>query len=563
MAGVDQHSDYKVDPWGRLQRTVEYVVTTTFGDTAAAEAMGARVRAVHERVVGVDPHTGQAYRAGDPDLLAWVHNVEVHSFVAAYRRYGGWLSDGDADRFVAEMTRVAPLVGLPSDAVPSTLDDLRAVLREAPLEITPAAKAGARTILSPPLPLALRPLYGVAVAGAVSLLPRKVRAAYGVPWFPPAEPRRPPRPLRPPPRPQRGPPRPPPPPPSQGPPGLLNAIVLACRTWWFPPRPAGENGRCHTPLVPFAPMTRADLDARLRSLALEQHGALSRRQAEALGVDRWAVERRLRSGAWRPGSPRVLVLEGTAATFEQRCVVAVLDAGHEAVVRGAAAAHIWALPGFGDADIEVTRLRRRARRRTDPVPAHEPLVVPPHHRTVHRGVPVTTVERTVFDLMAAVREGRAERALDNALARKLTSLRALRSIGEELCRRGRPGSALYRRLLSDRGVDFRPTESGLEADFLALLVEAGLPEPERQVDLGGEGWIGRVDFYVREARLVVEIDSDWFHTSALDAAADARRDEAFRAAGFEVVRITEGEIRSHPVVAVERLRRALANRRAA
>jgi uncharacterized protein (DUF2236 family) len=187
MAGVDQHSDYKADPWGRLQRTIEYVITTTFGDTAAAEAMGARVRAVHERVVGVDPHTGKAYRADDPDLLAWVHNVEVHSFVAAYRRYGGWLSDRDADRFVAEMTRVTRLVGLPSDAVPSTLDELRAVLREAPLEITPAAREGVRTILSPPLPLAARPLYGVAVAGAISLLPRRVRTAYGFPWFAPAD----------------------------------------------------------------------------------------------------------------------------------------------------------------------------------------------------------------------------------------------------------------------------------------------------------------------------------------------------------------------------------------
>ena len=187
MAGVDQHSDYRADPWGRLQRTIEYVVTTTFGDTAAAEQMGARVRAVHERVVGTDPHTGRPYRAGDPDLLAWVHNVEVHSFVAAYRRYGGWLADGDADRFVAEMTRVAPLVELPADAVPSTLGELRAVLREAPLELTPAARQGARTILSPPLPLAARPLYGVAVAGAISLLPRRVRAAYGFPWFAPAD----------------------------------------------------------------------------------------------------------------------------------------------------------------------------------------------------------------------------------------------------------------------------------------------------------------------------------------------------------------------------------------
>jgi hypothetical protein len=309
-------------------------------------------------------------------------------------------------------------------------------------------------------------------------------------------------------------------------------------------------------------MTRTDLDARLRSLALEQHGALSRRQAATAGADRWAVERRLRSGAWRLGTERVLVLEGTAETFEQRCIVAVLDAGHEAVVRGAAAAHVWGLPGFEGADIEVTRLRRRTRRRTEPLPAHEPVLVPGHHRTVQRGVPVTTVERTLFDLMAAVRAGRAERALDNALARRLTSLRALRSIGEELCRRGRPGSALFRELLGARGVDFLPTESGLEAAFVALLVDAGLPEPERQVNLGGEGWIGRVDFYVRPARLVVEIDSDWFHSSVLDAAADQQRDAALRAAGFGVLRITEDEIRNRPVAAVDRYRRALADRAA-
>jgi len=188
MAGVDQHSDYRVDPWGRLRRTSEYVLTTAFGDTAAAEAAGARVRAVHERVVGVDPHTGKPYRAGDPELLAWVHNVEVHSILTAYRRYGGWLNDGDADRFVAEMTRVAALVGLEPGQVPSDLAGLRAVLRAAPLDLSPAAREGARMILAPPLPLAARPLWAVVAAAAVSLLPRKVRAAYGLPWFPPADP---------------------------------------------------------------------------------------------------------------------------------------------------------------------------------------------------------------------------------------------------------------------------------------------------------------------------------------------------------------------------------------
>lgn len=188
MAGIDQHSDFRVDPWGRFRRTAEYVTVTTFGDTAAAEAAGAVVRAVHARVSGTDPHTGLDYRADDPELLAWVHNVEVHSMLTGYRRYAGRLTAAEADTYVAEMTRAAELVGLAPDDVPGDLDTLRSVLREAELVVSPAARAGLRLILAPPMPLAVRPLWAVPAAAAVSMLPRRVRAAYGLPWLPPADP---------------------------------------------------------------------------------------------------------------------------------------------------------------------------------------------------------------------------------------------------------------------------------------------------------------------------------------------------------------------------------------
>jgi uncharacterized protein (DUF2236 family) len=188
MAGVDQHSDFRTDPWGRLRRTSEYVAATTFGDTATAEAAGAVVRAVHRRVQGIDPHTGRSYSAGDHDLLAWIHNVEVHSFLVAYRRYGGRVSDADADRYVAEMVSAAELVGLARDEVPHDLATLRATLRAAPIEISDAAMRGMRFILAPPMPALARPLYAIPSAAAISLLPRKVRRLYGLPWFPPADP---------------------------------------------------------------------------------------------------------------------------------------------------------------------------------------------------------------------------------------------------------------------------------------------------------------------------------------------------------------------------------------
>jgi uncharacterized protein (DUF2236 family) len=186
MAGVAQHSDYQDNPWGRLQRTVDYVVTTTFGDTPKALAAGGRVRAVHTRVRGVDPVTGGQYRADDPELLLWVHAVEVHSFLAAYRRYGGWLSRSDADAYVAEMVRAAELVGLAPARVPACTDDLRSYFRSVTgLQLTPAAREVMSQVLSPPMPLALRPLWAVPTTAAVALVPQWARDLYGLTWFQP------------------------------------------------------------------------------------------------------------------------------------------------------------------------------------------------------------------------------------------------------------------------------------------------------------------------------------------------------------------------------------------
>jgi uncharacterized protein (DUF2236 family) len=86
MAGVAAHSGYKGDPWGRLQRTSEFLATTTFGTIEHAEQQIARVRRIHERVRGTAPD-GRAYAASDPHLLRWVHVTEADSFLTAFQRY--------------------------------------------------------------------------------------------------------------------------------------------------------------------------------------------------------------------------------------------------------------------------------------------------------------------------------------------------------------------------------------------------------------------------------------------------------------------------------------------
>jgi uncharacterized protein (DUF2236 family) len=189
MAGVDQHSNYRDDPWRRLGRTVEFIVATTYGDTATAEAACATVRRIHDRVHGIEPVTGRAYSAHDPDLLLWVHAVEVHSAVIAYRSYAHRVSDDDADRYVAEMAVVAELLGLPPAMAPRNMGELREYLHRVDgLQLTPAAREGMRTILVPPMPLAMRPISVVPITAAIAILPRVARRLYRLPWFAPATP---------------------------------------------------------------------------------------------------------------------------------------------------------------------------------------------------------------------------------------------------------------------------------------------------------------------------------------------------------------------------------------
>ncbi len=103
--------------------------------------------------------------------------------------------------------------------------------------------------------------------------------------------------------------------------------------------------------------------------------------------------------------------------------------------------------------------------------------------------------------------------------------------------------------------------SGLEARFLRVLREAGLPEPRRQVDLGAECWLGRVDFLYDDVRLVVEVNGTWAHTTSMDVERDQHRTARLVAAGYSVLPLPQQLIRDGPEEVVRLVREA--RRRAA
>ena len=187
MAAVDQHSAFREDPWGRLERTTKFVLATTYGDTVAAERAAAIVRNVHEHIHGVDQVTGEAYSANDPDLLLWIHAAEVESFLLVYRTYAGRITSEDGDQYVTEMARVAEMVGLPSGRAPRTEGELRDYLRSVRgLQATRAAFDGLRVVMFPPMDLKYRPLWAIPTTAAIAILPSYACRLYRIPWFPPA-----------------------------------------------------------------------------------------------------------------------------------------------------------------------------------------------------------------------------------------------------------------------------------------------------------------------------------------------------------------------------------------
>lgn len=172
LAGVEQHSSYRQDPWARLAGTARWLVVTTFGSAQLAQREATRVRAMHERVVGTTSDK-RPYAAGDPRLLRWVHLAFTDAFLAAHRRFGTDLSGRHGrhwdDTYVAEWAASALALGALD--LPVTARELDEAIRAeaAVLEQVPARM---RTFLAVPPGLGLTEaaLYLVLARGAGALL---------------------------------------------------------------------------------------------------------------------------------------------------------------------------------------------------------------------------------------------------------------------------------------------------------------------------------------------------------------------------------------------------------
>lgn len=182
VKGVADHSNYREDPLGRLQRTADFIARTTYGsDEVAAEAVR-NVRTIHARVRGTAVN-GRRYRANDPALLTYVHVTEVWSFLRAYQRYSQRpLLATEKDRYLSEVAVVARRLG--ARGVPASVEQVRAYLAGLRPELArgPEAETVVRFLLRPPRGSSLpeRAAYRTVVEAGIDLLPGFARRELGL-----------------------------------------------------------------------------------------------------------------------------------------------------------------------------------------------------------------------------------------------------------------------------------------------------------------------------------------------------------------------------------------------
>jgi uncharacterized protein (DUF2236 family) len=199
-AGVDEHSDFRADPWRRLAATLRSYLTIVYGTTAAARAEIRRLNALHRAV------RGAGYAARDPDLSLWVHATLIDSTLVANDAWLDPLSRARRAAFYAESRPIGRAFGIPDALLPPDLDAFDAYVASmlapgGPVRVTDVARELAATVLRPPLaPLAtwlprgdgspLAPwlarvptgLYAWTLWPSVGLLPPSVRSSYGIAW---------------------------------------------------------------------------------------------------------------------------------------------------------------------------------------------------------------------------------------------------------------------------------------------------------------------------------------------------------------------------------------------
>lgn len=294
------------------------------------------------------------------------------------------------------------------------------------------------------------------------------------------------------------------------------------------PDPVAENP------TPWGKVQPRDLDAAVAALAARQHGVVARWQLLALGMHPRSIEHRLARGRLHRVHAGVYAVGHTVLGQRGVWMAAVLAAGERAVLSHWSAASLWGLRNGSGPRSHVTVPRKR--RGADTIGCHY-AELPDDEITEHEGLPATVPARTVLDLAPSLSVPSLTRMLERAEQIHAWPGPSIPTIVDRYPHRA--GAPKLRALIA-KPLGF--TRSELEARFLHLIDEWGLPRPQTNISIDGH----EVDCAWPSKRLIVELDVYATHGSPRAFERDRLRDRVLQLAGWTVIRITDLQLDTDP-----------------
>lgn len=295
-----------------------------------------------------------------------------------------------------------------------------------------------------------------------------------------------------------------------------------------------------------------DRERRLLALAERQHGVLELDQLRELGLSAPGVRRRVARGRLHRVHRGVYALGRSDLPAEGCWMAAVLACGEGALLSHWSAGALHELLDGGGARIHVTIGGRRSVSRPG-LRVHRPRCLDDADRAVVRGIPCTSVPRTLLDLAQVASPRTLKRACDQAEVLRILDMTA---VGDLLARNeGHPGVRRLRAVIHAHSVGANLPRTELEERFLRLCRGADLPPPEVNVWMTPAGEEMQVDFLWRTQRVVVEVDRFATHRTRQAFQRDRRRDQLLSLAGWRVIRFTWDEVTKEPGHVIEVMRK--------
>jgi hypothetical protein len=275
-----------------------------------------------------------------------------------------------------------------------------------------------------------------------------------------------------------------------------------------------------------------------------QFGAFTRSQATAHGMTDEVICTRVRRGEWIRVCRGIYRVAAVPQTWHQKVCVACLKGGPSAFASHLCSAAAWRLEGFAPGPVEVSTTARIVP--LEGTRVHHVVQPVPGDVEQWGAVKVSSVVRTLIELAATVEDESLEIAMDDALRKRLTSVRRIEWRLDQIGARGMSGASRLRRVLGERDPNVRP-ESVLERRFLRLLVSHGFPAPTTQFSIyDAEGLVGRVDFAYPEQRVAIEADGYGIHSGKVQWEKDHARRNRLQALRWQVLNTTWHQIRTRP-----------------